>query len=424
MPSNPKVPSASAAPSLQRSVTLAIVLSLGAAISLGVTRFSYGLLLPPMRADLGWSYTLAGAMNTINALGYLLGALCMPRLLKRHGAAKLLLVGAVSATIFMMLTGFFATAVPLLLQRLLAGVASAWVFVAGGLLAAQLGVRMPERSGLLLGVYYGGTGLGIVFSALLVPGVAHLVSVNVPVASHPWVWAWWALAVGCAVATVVLMTQARALKGLATGPPPASARAATATAVDKPVDAPFLWRSFTFALLGYGCFGMGYIGYMTFVIALLREQAASTTMITVFYTLLGLAVMASSRIWAKLLDKYQGGQALALLNALLGCAIVIPALTRWQPALIVSGLLFGGVFLSVVASTTALVRHNLPVSVWGAGISAFTIVFAAGQIVGPTLVGWIADGTGGLARGLLISALTLWVGAVLAWQQKPLTKPA
>ena len=429
MPSNPNLRSASAASNLRLSVTLALVLSLGAAISLGVTRFSYGLLLPPMRADLGWSYTLAGAMNTINALGYLLGALSMPRLLKRHGAAQMLVVGAVLASVFMMLTGFFTTATPLLLQRLLAGVASAWVFVAGGLLAAQLGVREPDHSGLLLGVYYGGTGLGIVISALLVPGVAHVVSVNLPAAAHPWVWAWWALAVACAVGTLMLMTQARAMQALAAGPAttpaasPAISSASVTTSVKEPLQTTFRWRSFTFALLGYGCFGMGYIGYMTFVIALLREQAASTTMITVFYTLLGLAVMASSRIWAKLLDRYQGGQALALLNMLLGSAIVVPALTSWQPALMASGLLFGGVFLSVVASTTALVRHNLPVSAWGAGISAFTIVFAAGQIVGPTMVGWIADGTGGLARGLLISALVLWLGAALAWQQKPLAKP-
>ena len=412
---------------------MALVLSLGAAISLGVTRFSYGLLLPPMRADLGWSYTLAGAMNTINALGYLLGALSMPRLLKRHGAAQMLVVGAVLASVFMMLTGFFTTATPLLVQRLLAGVASAWVFVAGGLLAAQLGVREPSRSGLLLGVYYGGTGLGIVLSALLVPGVAHVVSVNLPAAAHPWVWAWWALAVACAVGTLVLITQARAMQALAAGPgvklevtPAVTSVASSASAtteVTQPLQTSFRWRFFTFALLGYGCFGVGYIGYMTFVIALLREQAASTTMITVFYTLLGLAVMASSRIWAKLLDRYQGGQAQALLNTLLGCAIVVPALTSWQPALILSGLLFGAVFLSVVASTTALVRHNLPASAWGAGISAFTIVFAAGQIVGPTMVGWIADGTGGLARGLLISALALWLGALLAWQQKPLSKP-
>lgn len=60
---------------------LAVALSMGAAVSLGITRFAYALLLPPMRADLGWTYTLAGAMNTVNALGYLLGALVTPWLL-------------------------------------------------------------------------------------------------------------------------------------------------------------------------------------------------------------------------------------------------------------------------------------------------------------------------------------------------------
>jgi MFS family permease len=103
-------------------------------------------------------------------------------------------------------------------------------------------------------------------------------------------------------------------------------------------------------------------------------------------------------------------------------AIVLPALTQWWPALLASGLLFGAVFLSVVASTTALVRHNLPPTAWAAGISAFTTVFAAGQIVGPTVVGWIADGPGGLARGLVFSAAALWVGAALAIHQKALQR--
>jgi predicted MFS family arabinose efflux permease len=175
-----------------------------------------------------------------------------------------------------------------------------------------------------------------------------------------------------------------------------------------------------FALAGYTCFGVGYIGYMTFVIALLRDRGVQADRITLFYTLLGLAVVASSRLWAGLLDRARGGGALALLNALLGVATVLPAVASAWPLMLASGLMFGGVFLSVVASTTALVRHNLPVTQWPVGISAFTIVFAAGQIVGPSVVGWIADGAGGLQQGLLVSAVALWTGALLAWRQKPL----
>ena len=62
---------------------LAVALSAAAAVSLGVTRFAYGLLLPAMRDDLSWSYTLSGAMNTSNALGYFIGALATSRVIAR-----------------------------------------------------------------------------------------------------------------------------------------------------------------------------------------------------------------------------------------------------------------------------------------------------------------------------------------------------
>ena len=390
----------------QPTLRLAFALSMGAAVSLGITRFAYGLLLPPMRADLGWSYALAGGMNTANAVGYLIGALITPALMRRFGVTRLLVVGAVLASVFMAGSGFVTAAPALLLQRLLAGVASAWVFVAGGLLAARLGEADARsgssRGGLLLGIYYGGTGFGILLSALLVPQVLKAAS-DVP---HGWAWAWWALALACGLATAVLCWPARVLP--------------EATVASQAGTGTFRWGPFGFALAGYGMFGVGYIGYMTFVIALLREQGASGTAVTVFYALLGLAVLASSRLWAGLLDRSRGGQALALLNAILGVATVLPALTSAWPVVLASGLVFGAVFLSVVASTTALVRHNLPAAAWASGISAFTIVFAAGQIVGPTVVGWIADGPGGLARGLVFSACALWLGAALASRQKPL----
>ena len=391
-----------------QALRLALALSLGAAVSLGITRFSYGLLLPPMRADLGWSYTLAGGMNTANAAGYLLGALMTPALMRRFGPLRLLVGGAVWASLFMAASGFFTSAPALLAQRFLAGVASAWVFVAGGLLAARLGTLQPERAGLLLGLYYGGTGFGITLSALLVPPVLQAAAGQ----AHGWAWAWWALALACVAATVLLASAARAMPFDA----PAGAAASPATAA-TPGRAGL---RLGWARAGDGMFGVGYIGYMTFVIALLREQGASPGSITAFYALLGVACVASARLWAGLLDRFRGGGPQAMLNALLGVATLLPVLSAAWPVALVSGLLFGAVFLSVVASTTALVRHNLPDAQWATGISAFTIVFALGQIVGPTVTGWISDGAGGLARGLVASAVALWLGAALAWRQRPL----
>jgi predicted MFS family arabinose efflux permease len=388
----------------RRPFLTAFALSLGAAISLGLTRFSYALLLPPMRADLGWSYLLSGSMNTGNALGYFIGALATPSLMRRFGAQATLVGGAVLAGLFMMLSGFVVDADLLIVQRVLAGIASAFIFISGGLLAARLGLLHPERSGLLLGIYYGGTGLGILASALLVPLALDAASARQ--VAHGWQWAWIALGALCLLGTLAMAPPARQVDG--------AASAANGQGGFRP-------QAFAFGLLGYLMFGVGYIGYMTFVIAVLREQGMSAATVTLFYAVLGLAVMASSRIWAGMLDRFKGGQSMAILNALLGVATILPALTAAPVLMFVSGLLFGGIFLSVVASTTAMVRHNLSQHAWSSGISAFTTVFALGQIVGPSVIGWIADGPGGLQRGLVYSALALFAGALLASRQRALS---
>ena len=392
---------------------LAICISMAAAVSLGMTRFAYALLLPPMREDLSWTYTLAGSMNTFNAVGYLIGALITPYMLKRWGAVLVLISGSFVASMLMAFTGFFSETPVLLLQRLLAGGVSASVFVSGGLLAARLGAHLPSQSGLLLGLYYGGTGWGIALSAVLVP--AALLAANDQALVHPWAWAWWSLALACFIMTLVLFVVRSPMKRWTSE----LTLLETKDAIPRGQAFQMHWPDWVFGLAGYGLFGVGYIGYMTFVVALLREQGASATEITLFYALLGLAVLASSRVWAGLLNRYRGGQSLSILNALLSLATVIPVITSSWPMMLVSGLLFGGVFLSVVASTTAMVKHNLVPSQWAAGISVFTVVFAVGQIIGPAMVGWIADGPGGLQRGLLFSAAVLLIGAVLAWQQKP-----
>ena len=393
------------------TLVVAAALALAAAVSLGLARFSYALLLPPMRADLGWNYLTAGAMNTVNAAGYLVGALLTPAGLRRFGARRVLLAGGVASGLLLIGHGAVVTDAALYLLRALTGVASAATFVSGGLLAARLAARetastgapgktrAAPSAGLVLGVYYGGAGVGIVVSALLVPPL------TTGPGAHAWQPAWMALGGAALLATLTTALATRRLD------PAAAGRAAHAA---------FAWSRFGCGLVAYFLFGLGYIGYMTFVVTLLREQQLSNATITVFYGALGLAVVASSWLWAGLLQRQRGGGAMRLLNALLAAATLLPVLSVQPLAVFASGLLFGAVFLSVVASTTALVRHNLPPAAWPAGISAFTIVFAAGQIIGPTLVGWVADGAGGLRGGLACSAAVLALAALVAWGQKPL----
>jgi len=253
----------------------------------GVTRFAYGLLLPAMRTDLGWSYTLAGGMNTANALGYF-WALVTPWLLRRWGPGTVLVGGALLATVFMGLSGFFVAAEPLLLQRLLAGLASALVFIAGGLLAARLGAGDPARGGFLIGLYYGGTGLGVVVSALLVPAVLDWAHAEQSGPVHTWRWAWWALAAICLAGSAALVWPARAMARMAAPlpgrcplPRPCLARPRRLASLTGGT-LPMRWAATRF-------FGVGYIGYMTFVVALLREQGSSAQAVSLHLAGLGSA---------------------------------------------------------------------------------------------------------------------------------------
>lgn len=385
---------------------LAVRLSLGSAIALGLARFSYALLLPPMKADLGWSFAQAGAMNTANAAGYLLGALAFPFLSRRWTAGTLLAAGCAATTVLMAACGVVSDMNVLLAQRLVTGIGSALIFVSGGVLAARLASIVPRDAGLLLGLYYGGTGWGIVASSLLVPA-------TLSPGPRGWQAAWFALAFACVLFAGIAIAAARRIEHAYAAPGRSRASAVSHGHASA--------ARFGFALAGYGLFGVGYIGYMTFIVALLRGAGMSGTVVSGFYVMLGVATVVSARLWSGLLDRMRGGQALAVLNALLGVATWMPAMFVHPAAACVSGVLFGATFLSAVASTTAFVRHNLPPDGWAKGISAFTTVFAFGQIAGPVAIGWVSD-SAGLARGLVYSALILFAGAGLAACQRTLIR--
>lgn len=377
----------------------ALGLALAAAVSLGLARFAYALLLPPMREALGWSYLQAGAMNTVNAAGYLLGALLLPRVLARVEARRVMLAGGLAAVPVLAAHGVVRDDLALAGLRLLLGMASAASFVAGGVLAARLAADTrpgSPRPGLVLGLYYGGTGVGIVAASLGVPAW-------LAVRPSGWDSAWGLLAALAAAAGLATALATRGLQAPPQAPRPAER---------------FRIAPLRFGLAGYAMFGLGYIGYMTFSVGLLREQGWTPAAAAGFFALLGAGCIASSWLWAGLLQRHRDGRPLALLNGLLAVATALPVLSGHPGVVLASGLLFGSVFLSVVASTTALVRHATPPAAWPAGIAAFTIVFAAGQIVGPSLVGWLSDGAGGLAQGFLVSAALLALGSLLARHQK------
>src|ERR1700743_3906877 len=150
---------------------LILILSLTPTVGLGIGRFAYSLVLPDMRDSLGWSYSAAGFMNTINAAGYLAGALVASRLIRRFGLSASLRWGTLACLLSLALCAMSGNFAVLSFARLLAGVGSAVAFVASGALAATIAQSQPERSGFLLSLFYAGPGIGILLSGLIAPFV-------------------------------------------------------------------------------------------------------------------------------------------------------------------------------------------------------------------------------------------------------------
>lgn len=384
--------------SAARTAVLILILSLAPTIGLGIGRFAYSLVLPDMRDSLGWSYSAAGFMNTINAAGYLLGALIAARLASRYGLTALVKGGTIACILSLLACGLTADFTVLSLARLLAGIGAALSFVAGGALVATIVLSSPGRPDFNLSLFYAGPGLGIAASGLIAPVLLATFGPG------SWWIVWLALAaVSSAMAIPLMLT-----------------RVAVAAGLENAKPAAFSIRPVLIYLTGYFMFGAGYIAYMTFMIAYVRDAGGDAAAQGTFWCLLGASAFATPWVWRSVLARGQSGRATALILAVNAVGAAMPLLGNSQWLFVTSALVFGVAFFAVVASTTAFVRFNYPREAWPVAIAAMTIAFGIGQTLGPIAIGAITDAMGSLGYALNVSAATLAIGACLCAFQKRL----
>jgi predicted MFS family arabinose efflux permease len=378
---------------------LILILSLAPTIGLGIGRFAYSLVLPDMRDSLGWSYSAAGFMNTINAVGYLAGALLASRMIRRFGLPNTVRWGTLAAVASLALCAISGNFIVLSFARLLAGVGAAGCFVGGAALAAAIAQTRPERANFLLSLFYAGPGSGIVASGLIAPFVLQ------GFGPGSWWIVWWALTLLAAVMIVPLL-----LAPLGGAP------------VDSAAPAKFSVRPVLVYLIGYFLFGAGYIAYMTFMIAYVRDGGGGAAAQSTFWSLIGLSAFATPWVWRRVLAMDRGGLTTTIILGVNAIGAALPIFGHSPILLAISAVVFGIAFFAVVGSTTAFVRFNYPPSAWPTAIAAMTIAFGIGQTLGPIAVGAITDAMGSLSFALNISAAMLAAGAVLSAFQRKLGK--
>jgi predicted MFS family arabinose efflux permease len=379
-------------------VRTVLILAFATAIGLGMGRFAYALVLPDMRDSLGWSYATAGSMNTINAVGYLAGALLGAPVVRMLGLSKTIAIGTLIGVVSLVFCALTGEVVPFATARFVSGAGAGIAQVAGGALAASIAQSRPAQSALLIGLFYTGPAFGIIISGSVAPFLLQAFGAG------SWWIVWSALA---GIALVMAVPLALSLP-----------RGFTMATTDQSTAAPL--RPILLYLTGYFLYGAGYIAYMTFMIAYVRDAGGAAFAQSAFWVLIGVGGYISPWLWRPLIARGQSGMAMALMIGLTGVGAALALISTSPTMLAVSAFVFGAAFLAVTIATTAFARFNYPPAAWPKVIAIITVAFGLGQILGPIAIGAITDALGSLSYALNISAAMLTLGAIISAFQRPL----
>ncbi len=383
---------------MSRGFLIAFLLSFGPTVANSFARFAYALVLPQMRSDLALDWSQAGGLNTANAIGYLAGAMLARALVGRTGNRVLFIAGMLITAAALLATGLTRDLTGLSLARLVSGIGGAWVFICGGALSGNVFAGQPQRATTTIAIFFAGGGFGLILCGVALPLMMQTLG------DTSWPFAWQAMGV-----ISLLMAAASSWAALRIDEPSASSGAAS-------------WhlRDFVPQMLAYMCFGLGYIGYMTFVIAWVRENGGGTSVVIALWCTLGAATLLAPMVWAGPCERWRGGRPLSAVMAILSVGAALPMFSVHPAAMLLSAALFGVTMFSVPSAVSSLIKHGVPKHAWGAAMATFTIAFGLSQIAGPIATGWVADHFGSLRPGLTASAMILALGAAIAlWQRDP-----
>jgi predicted MFS family arabinose efflux permease len=373
----------------QRPVSIAFGGLIAMAVAIGIGRFVYTPILPPMMAALGFSKATFGLIASANFAGYLVGALGATRA-ALPGPQPLWLPGAlVLSAVTTGAMGLTTSVAAFLALRFLGGVASALVLILSS--ALVLGQLATARRSGLAALHFAGVGVGITISAALVAAQGAV--------GADWASLWLgsgAVSLVGAVAVVLLVS------GQGAG---AAVEEDVVTAAHDP-----RLRRLT---LAYGLFGFGYVITATFLVAIVRATPAIRELEPVIWIVVGLAAAPSVLLWTVVGRRIGIPAAFAIAALAEAVGVLASVVAPDTVGICVAAVLVGGTFMGLTA--LGLMRgRELTAGNPRPVMAAMTGAFGVGQIAGPLLAGVLSDALGGFTVPSLAAAGGLVVAAWLA----------
>jgi predicted MFS family arabinose efflux permease len=347
----------------------------------GLSRYTYGLFLPDIRADLGLSTEVMGLIGSGSYAGYLAATLFGSTISGTLGPRLPVVLGGLAAALGMALMAVSGEAWMLAVGVILAGTSPGLAYPP--LSDAVMRLIAEPQQNRTYAIINAGTSVGVIVS-----GPAALL------AGEAWRFAWMGFAVFAALATVwnaTLMPTGSYAHGATGGAP---ARLGVRWLVG-----PRSGRMFAAATL----FGIATAVYWTFAVDLLvRAGGIPDAWSRVVWTLIGafglLGGAAGDLTRTHGLRRTFRVALLAITGAILALALAPGVLAVG----LTSGIVFGGTFI-MITGLFGIWSVNIFVDRPSAGFGATFFLISAGQLIGPALAGVIA-GWQGLGLAFVLSA--------------------
>jgi MFS family permease len=366
----------------RRPLPIALAGALALAAAMGIGRFAYTALLPVTQAGLGIGDDTAGALASLNLVGYLAGVLAA-RQAAGHPRRGALLRVALAATVLATALGALTTSLAAWAAlRGVAGLASGLVFVLASSAALE---AAPARGGVL----FAGVGIGIALSgttaALTPPGRGF---------GPPWL-------VLSAVAGMLCVPPWRRLATAGHGAP---------ASAPPPARKPDLGLGRL--AVAYFLEGFGYIVSGTFAVAAVRRTPGLESLAPWTWVLTGLAAAPSALLWSRLGGRHGPRRVLAIAYLVQAVGMALPSLSPSPIAALAGAALFGGTFMGITTLALAAGRALAP-SAPGRAIGTLTALYGVGQILGPLLAGALSERLRDPRPGVLAAAGAVALGGLL-----------
>jgi len=368
-----------------------ILMALVAALAQSFGRFTYGVLLPAVRDDLGLSNTVAGSLATVNMAAYLVGSLIVAAASSRFRLLSVMRVGMVIAIIGQALATVSPGPAVLGIGLFAQGLGGALTWIPAPVITAD--AIAPERRGLAVGFLGAGMGLGVVFAGQL----SSFVRSTMGDASWRTVY-FVQLIIGAAVVAVVLLAIGHRQERLSSR----TGLGGFSALRRVPGWAPLVSAFFVFGLL--------YLLVISFLTTRLEDDSGWTsTQASLAFTLVGVAMIFGGPLFIALSERIGARSTLAISFG--GWAVVTTLiLPGWLAPTLALSVAVGLLFASMPSVLTVYVVNNTATDDYGPAFSAVTFSFGIAQMISPQMGGFIADAAGSFTPVFLLSAALAVVG--------------